>query len=400
MEINAVTVQKCNQKMVHRLLKTIGAVSVVALTLAAIAELSAQTNDIYDQTVCRRGLNTERTAWVKDSFYAEEAARRGLTVDACRKLVAQQQPSTAPTVTPPAASTTPRGDFAMLSYETGLSESFLAKFEDAAGRLNIGPSEARRTVLTLTGNLRDLPRYGTIYRELQSLGDIELDAKGQSHFGPEESRHMGERLVNQLQYLVKQQDIERAAMLVISTMREENFIHRRYVAATFQIPVRLALLFDGATRSEAEILSYDTALPMQFLGDFQRAAQNLGVAPTESIRLLKTLSWHLTELSWLGQSRKDLQMIGASWLANELGLLVKRGDVAGAVEKLLQTMKEWNPDARRYSAQAFGIPESTVLIYDELLRLRKGTTGSSNCDPFTERNCTQSKPYLQTSPLN
>ena len=363
----------------HRLFKTIGAVGVVALTWAAVAETAAALADkdtISDQTVCWRGLNSERSAWVKDSFYTEEAARRGLTVDACRKLVAQQQPSTAPTVTPPAASTTPRGDFAMLSYETGLSEFFLAKFEDAAGRLNIGPSEARRTILTLTGNLRDLPRYGTIYMQLLSLGDIELDAKGQSHFGPEESRHLGERLANQLKYLVKQQDIERAAMLVISTMREENFIHRRYVAATFQIPVRLALLFDSATRSEAEIFSYDTALPMQFLGDFQRAAQNLGVAPTELIRLLKTLSWHLTELSWLGQSRKDLQMIGASWLANELGLLVKRGDVAGAVEKLLQTMKEWNPDARRYSAQAFGIPESTVLIYDELLRVRQAASNA------------------------
>ena len=372
-------IQKCNQKAMQRLSKAIGVLSIVALTLAAVAETAAALEDkdiISDQTVCKRGLNTERSGWVNGSFYSEEAVRRGLTVEVCRKLVAQQ-PS-APTVAPPAASTTPRGDFAMLSYETGLSESFLAKFEDAAGRLNVGPSEARRTILTLTGNLRDLPRYGTIYRELQNLGDIELDAKGQSHFGPEESRHLGERLVNQLQYLVKQQDIERAAMLVISTMREENLIHRRYVAATFQIPVRLALLFDGATRSEIEMVSYETGLPTQFLDDFQRAAQNLGVSPTESSRLIKTLTWKLTEISWLGQSRKDLQMIGASWLANDLGILIKFGDVAGAAEKLLQTMKKWNPEARRYSAQAFGIPESTVLIYDELQRLRKGTTGSSN----------------------
>ena len=42
----------------------------------------------------------ERTGWVKDSFYAEEAARRGLTVDACRQLVAQI-PSPPPTSNSP-----------------------------------------------------------------------------------------------------------------------------------------------------------------------------------------------------------------------------------------------------------------------------------------------------------
>lgn len=80
--------------------KIIGAVTIVALTLAAVAKSSAQTSNLPDQTVCRRGLNMERTGWVKNSFYAEEAARRGLTVDACRQLVAQI-PSPPPTSNSP-----------------------------------------------------------------------------------------------------------------------------------------------------------------------------------------------------------------------------------------------------------------------------------------------------------
>jgi hypothetical protein len=71
--------------------KTIGAVSIVfALTLGAVAESSAQIQDyLPDETVCRRALNSERSGWFnKDSFYAEEAVRRGLTVDACSQLAA------------------------------------------------------------------------------------------------------------------------------------------------------------------------------------------------------------------------------------------------------------------------------------------------------------------------
>jgi hypothetical protein len=82
----------------QRPFKPIGVVSIVALILAAVAETAAALADkdiISDHTVCWRGLTSERSAWIKDAFYAEEAARRGLTVDACRKLIAQ--PSTAPT---------------------------------------------------------------------------------------------------------------------------------------------------------------------------------------------------------------------------------------------------------------------------------------------------------------
>jgi hypothetical protein len=166
-EINAAIVQKCNPKAMQRLFKTIGAVGIVALIWAAVAETAAALADkdiISDQTVCRRGLNSERSAWTKDSFYAEEAARRGLTVDACRKLIAQQPP-TAPTFNPP-ASTAQRSEFDILSYETGLSKSFLGKFQEAAEKLNIGPAESRRLILQLSEELRDIVGAGRVFRQL------------------------------------------------------------------------------------------------------------------------------------------------------------------------------------------------------------------------------------------
>jgi hypothetical protein len=120
-------------------------------------------------------------------------------------------------------------------------------------------------------------------------------------------------------------------------------------------------------RSEIALLSYEMGLPTQFIAEFEAAAQNLNVGPTQ--RLLTKLTWKLCELEWYGRSRHELNDMGASWLADDFGKLLKVGDVQAATEKVLKTMKEWNPDARRYSAQAFGIPESTVLIYDELRRL-------------------------------
>ncbi len=150
----------------QRLFQIIGAVSIAALTWAATAAALEDKDIISDQTVCHRGLNTARSAWVKNSFYAEEATRRGLTIEACRQLIAQQQP--APTVSPPPASNIER-EFAVLSYETGLSPSFLAKFKEAAERLNIGPADARRTIFTLSGHLRDMPRTGTAYQYLTQI---------------------------------------------------------------------------------------------------------------------------------------------------------------------------------------------------------------------------------------
>lgn len=362
-------------KKMLRLFKTTGAVGIVALSFAAVA--SAQTSNLPDETICRRAINSDRSGWVEGSFYTEEASRRGLTFRACDELnnppARTDSGTSGPTHNPP-ASAAQRSEFDVLSYETAISTSFLAKFQEAAEELNITPAESRRVILTLSGNLRDLPRYRSVYEQLRNMGSMVLDTQGRAVSGPNPAP--GERLVNQLMTLVKRHDIEHAVTVVITNMREESLIHRRYIAATFDIPTRMALLFDDKTRSEIELLSYETGLPTQFITEFEAAAQNLNVGPTQ--RLLKKLTGKLCELEWYGQSRHELNDIGASWLANDLGILMKAGDVQAATERVLKTMKEWNPDARRYSAQIFGIPESTVLIYDELQRLRKGTTGSGS----------------------
>jgi len=66
-------------------LKTIGELSIVALTVTAIPESFAQTN-LPNQTVCRRAINSDRSGWVEGSDYTEEASRRGLTFRACDEM--------------------------------------------------------------------------------------------------------------------------------------------------------------------------------------------------------------------------------------------------------------------------------------------------------------------------
>jgi len=77
--------------------KIIGAVSIVALTLGAVAESFAETiEQSVTRTICLKGLNREQTDWDRStSFYfnVEMAIKRGLTVDACRKLIAQPDKS-------------------------------------------------------------------------------------------------------------------------------------------------------------------------------------------------------------------------------------------------------------------------------------------------------------------
>jgi hypothetical protein len=180
-------------------------------------------------------------------------------------------------------------------------------------------------------------------------------------------------------FLVNQQNIESAVTTVTGNMREDSFVHRRYIAATFRIPARMALLFDGKIRSEIEILSYETGLSAQFLEEFQRAAQNLNIQSAKSLPIVRMLSAKLTEIVWYGRTRHQLGLMqNSGGLIGEVVRLVNAGDVQAAVEMILKTMRGESPDARRYIAQTLEIPESTVLIYDELQRLRNGTTGSSN----------------------
>jgi hypothetical protein len=79
--------QMRNQTPCNAFLKRIGVVSIVALTLATVAESSAQTSnlpDLPDRVLCEFALNREQSAWDQSSTFSKdvaEAARRGLTVD-------------------------------------------------------------------------------------------------------------------------------------------------------------------------------------------------------------------------------------------------------------------------------------------------------------------------------
>jgi hypothetical protein len=72
------------------LFKTIGAVGILSVCLAATAQLSAKTSDLPDRALCVNALNLERSAWSQNSVYSDdvaEAKRRGLTVVTCRQRI-------------------------------------------------------------------------------------------------------------------------------------------------------------------------------------------------------------------------------------------------------------------------------------------------------------------------
>ena len=75
-----------------RLCKIIGVISIVALTLAAVESSAQESNSLSThpkERVCASALNTEQTEWDQGPLflkYVAEAKRRGLTVEACRKL--------------------------------------------------------------------------------------------------------------------------------------------------------------------------------------------------------------------------------------------------------------------------------------------------------------------------
>ena len=73
----------------QRLFKTIGVVTVVTLTLAAVASAQYITT-ISDRVVCANALNRERSAWDQNpgfSEYVAEAARRRLSITDCRQTL-------------------------------------------------------------------------------------------------------------------------------------------------------------------------------------------------------------------------------------------------------------------------------------------------------------------------
>jgi hypothetical protein len=90
------------------LIKVIGALCIAVLTLAAVPAVT----ELDNRVICSTALMPDRSAWDKDpnfSSYVTEAARRGLTVDACRQLIGASSASNPPasavrtTSSPPAA---------------------------------------------------------------------------------------------------------------------------------------------------------------------------------------------------------------------------------------------------------------------------------------------------------
>jgi hypothetical protein len=90
--INAPIVQKRNSRIMRRLFQIIGAVSIVALSFAAVTDSLAQSiGSLPAKQLCWHALNPDTlSAWDQSpnySGYVAEAERRGLTVDACRQVI-------------------------------------------------------------------------------------------------------------------------------------------------------------------------------------------------------------------------------------------------------------------------------------------------------------------------
>jgi hypothetical protein len=238
-----------------------------------------------------------------------------------------------------------RTNLDLLAYETGLSRDFLEKYQIAAQKLNVGSAESLEIILEVTARLKSITPGDNAYDWLMQSGSYEILS------------------------LVRQGYLERAVEAVFKKMRLSGPATRVHFAETLHMPLRFSLLFDEQDRSEIEIQSFETGLPINFLEQFQRAAKNVGFE--ESSGIIGSLAARLTDFRWYGPAQRRLSEIGASSLAGELVSLMKAGDVQSAVEKVLEAMHH-GPRTRYYMAQAFGIPESATMIYDELLRLRSG----------------------------
>ena len=81
------------------------AISIVMLTMAAVAESSAKMSDVPDLELCAAALAPGQSAWSQSSdhsasAYVTEAERRGFNVKKCRRVLAQKcsQPDTTKTI--------------------------------------------------------------------------------------------------------------------------------------------------------------------------------------------------------------------------------------------------------------------------------------------------------------
>jgi hypothetical protein len=130
------------------------------------------------------------------------------------------------------------------------------------------------------------------------------------------------------------------------------------------------------------------------------------MGPKESLLILNKLSGGIRDLPWADgwPIFNQLSMMqGSSGFIDRLQGLAKAGDVQSAVEMVLGQMNRESPAARRYIAQAFGIPDRTALIYDELVipspppRIEdNGLTNDTN--DFLRDLLKNSRPTIPTTP--
>jgi hypothetical protein len=163
----------------QRVSKTIGVVGIVALV--AVVESSAQPANIGNLTndpkeaICTNALNREGTAWDQRpnfSKYVAEAGRRGLTIDACRKLVAQPTPAWGPDDQSPWG---PQGPPAGMPGTQGIQQ--LPQTQMAAAAL------VMRTVLLIPTWNMGSPEAGRI----QIIDDKTAHMSGSMVQGPDEA---------------------------------------------------------------------------------------------------------------------------------------------------------------------------------------------------------------------
>jgi hypothetical protein len=154
-------------------------------------------------------------------------------------------------------------------------------------------------------------------------------------------------------------------------MRTGSHPMRRYLANTFRIPERMALLYEGSneSRNEIDLLVYELNVSKEFLIQFQQAAGNINIGETQSLRLIKKLVGDLVDLPWSfgGYARRQLyETPGGAEVVVKNKRLLEAGDTEGALVEFLRVLNVQGPEARQHLARIFGIPDRVGLIYNDL----------------------------------
>lgn len=245
------------------------------------------------------------------------------------------------------ASFAQRNEIDVLSYETGLSSQFLEVYFNSARKLGIGPAEAHSIVTRMAEEIKQLRPGGRAYSRLVDASISPSDILGGSN-------------------------APQAIMLqILNKMRTGSHPMRRYLANTFRVPERMALLHEESSelRDEIDLLTYEMNISKEFLIQFQRAAGNINIGETQSLRLIKKMVGDLVDLPWSfgGYARRQLyETPGGAEVVVKNKKLLEAGDTEGALLELLRLLSVQGPESRQHLARIFGIPDRVALIYGDL----------------------------------